>query len=128
MNSNLFGSPFLSAGLSKIQMESFRSRHVVFTVMAENIPQLLLQSSFMFQLNLFTTTVIASFISSIFNILFAIMAAAVFWILYRNQEEVPFSLTISYTDKQSDEDVSSEAAASKEDEASLDPQVNCGHR
>merc|ERR550532_3014726 len=75
MSSNLMGLQMFSAGLSTIQLEQFRSHHVLATVLAENIPQLCLQYYFMFKLNLATSIVIVSFISSIFNILRAILSA-----------------------------------------------------
>ena len=75
-------------------MERFRSRHVVATVLAENVPQIALQYYFMFGLGLATNIVIISFVTSIFNILQAIMSVVVFYILYRNQVDIPFTITI----------------------------------
>ena len=88
--------------------------------MLENVPQLMLQYQFMFKLNIFTNIVIASFISSIFNILMALMSAAVFWILHRNQADIPFTITLSWN-KRSNSPIS----VSKKD---LDPFSQCGRR
>ena len=49
MNSNLFGLNILSAGLSKLQLQRFQSHHVIATVLTENVPQIMLQYWFMFQ-------------------------------------------------------------------------------
>lgn len=117
MSSNLFGLGLFSSGLSTIQLNHFRSTHVVATVMLENIPQLALQYFFMFQLKLFTITVVASFISSIFNIVMAIMTSAVFWILHRDQTETPFVLSISWKLRK--------GLKSKSD---LNPAAHCGLR
>merc|ERR550532_829667 len=96
MNSNLFGLGVFSAGLSTLQLESFRSHHVVATVIIENVPQLYLQYEFMFKFGVVNGIVIASFLSSIFNILLAMMNAAVFWILHRHRVDIPFSIMIAW--------------------------------
>merc|ERR1719295_1318680 len=117
MSSNMFGLGMFSAGLSTLQLGSFRSHHVVATVLIENVPQLYLQYLFMFRLDVINTIVIVSFLSSIFNILLAMMNAAVFLILHRNQVDIPFTIMISWRMK-------TPSGIQQE----LDPFAQCGKR
>merc|ERR1719203_2566152 len=95
MTSKLFGLRLLSSGLSTIQLERFHSHQLFTTVLAENAPQLALQSYFLFQLEIVNAVVLISWFSSIFSILLAIMSVAVFYILNRGQIEVPFTTKLS---------------------------------
>ena len=125
MNSNLFASPLLSAGLSTLQIQRFRSYHMLVTVLAENIPQIALQYIFLFELRLYTTTAIVSFTSSIFNILLSIMNAVIFYILYRNQKETAFTILLSWSPKQSRCQPMIREKGQKSD---LNPFLRCGQR
>ena len=111
---------------STIQLEGFRSHHVIATVLAENAPQLALQYYFMFKLDVINSIVIVSFMSSIFNILLVIMSMIVFLILYRNQKEVPFTVNISW------KRIGFDSVADLEHEGTrktdFDPFSRCGRR
>jgi len=96
-NSNIFGLPVFSAGLSRIQFASFRSHHFLSTVLFENAPQMALQYVFIFELGLDTGTAVVSFMATICNILFAVIPAAAFWKCHRNQREFPFAISLSWT-------------------------------
>jgi len=96
-NSNMFGLPVFSAGLSRIQFASFRSHHFLSTVLFENAPQMALQYVFIFKLGLDTGTAVVSFMATICNILFAVIPAAAFWKCHRNQREFPFAISLSWT-------------------------------
>merc|ERR1719242_932013 len=124
MSSNMFGLGVFSAGLSTLQLESFRSHHVFATVIIENVPQLYLQYEVMFRLGIFNGIVIVSFISSIFNILLAMMNMAVFWILHRNQGDIPFTIMISWK-KRAHGGLEMIGKQKKEE---LDPFAQCGKR
>ena len=90
--------------------------------MLENCPQLVLQYIFMFRLELFNLIVIGAFISSIFNILLAMMSAAVFWILHRNQEDIPFTITLKW------KAVHSSIISTSNSAQNLNPFTQCGQR
>merc|ERR1719295_858364 len=122
MSSNMFGLGMFSAGLSTLQLGSFRSHHVVATVLIENVPQLYLQYLFMFRLDVINTIVIVSFLSSIFNILLAMMNAAVFLILHRNQVDIPFTIMISWRMK------TPSGITGEQNMTELDPFAQCGKR
>merc|ERR1719242_528079 len=124
MSSNLFGLGVFSAGLSTLQLESFRSHHVVATVLIENVPQLYLQYEFMFKFGVVNGIVIASFLSSIFNILLAMTNAAVFWILHRHRVDIPFSVMISWKKIHG----GLVMAGKKRKQKELDPFSQCGKR
>ena len=127
MNSNLFGLALLSAGLSTLQLQRFRSYHVVATVMMENVPQIVLQYYFLFVLELHTATAFISLVSSIFNILLSILSVVVFHFLHRNQTEKAFSILMLWTKKeaQSESAGMTEGGESKSD---LDPFARCTRR
>ena len=74
----------------------------------------------MFELNLVTTVVLVSFISSIFNILMAIMRTAVFLILHRNQADTLFTITLEWTKKA--------LQIRPENDGDLNPFSRCGRR
>ena len=93
-------------------------------VMLENVPQLVLQWYFMFQLELFTNVVIASFISSILNILMALMTTATFWILHRDQVDVPFSIALKWKPRVAVGILESNSTSKKD----ADPFAHCGKR
>ena len=76
-----------------------------------------------FRLELFGLIVIASFISSLFNILRAIMTAAVFWILHRNQVDVPFTVTLEWRQKHT-----ANTPTTSKSQTNLDPFSKCGRR
>ena len=78
--------------------------------------------NYRFRLELFGLIVIASFLSSLFNIVRAIMTAAVFWILHRNQVDVPFTVTLEWRQK-----LSANTPSSKS-QSNLDPFSKCGRR
>ena len=130
MNSNLFGLPLFSAGLSTLQLRQFQSHHVLATVFAENVPQIALQYYFMFELGLPTITAIASFSSSIFNILLSVMTVIVFRILNRNQRETPFTILVSWKEKDSvaDQGIERVPTLMAEEKKDLDPYYRCGRR
>ena len=128
MNSNLFGLPLLSAGLSNVQLQGFQSHHVLTTVLAENIPQIVLQYFFLFELNLVTTIVIVSFASSLFNILLCIMTSAVFYIMHRNEAETPFTILVSWTPTGSPSAAGVWRKESVQPKGGLDPYNQCGRR
>jgi len=88
-----------SAGLSVIQLENFRSHHVIATVLMENAPQVVLQYVCLFELNLSGAIVIVSFMSSVFNILMAIVSTIVFHILHRKHMDIPFTINILWRRK-----------------------------
>ena len=111
---------------SPTQLEHFRSHHVIATVLIENVPQLAIQYYIIFLMGLTTNIVILSFISSIFNVLNVVMSMAIFYILYRNQREIPFTINLSWS-KQGDELIDALEAASKS-EVDLDPSTQCGRR
>ena len=96
-------------------------------VLIENVPQLMLQYWFMFEMNLGGNIVVISFISSIFNILRALTSAAIFWILHRNQTEVPFTINLSWKKKGSSSHTAVLEAASVT-KGDLDPFTQCGRR
>merc|ERR1719295_430770 len=127
LSSNLMGHRLFSSGLSKIQVEHFRTHHVMTTVLIENVPQLMLQYWFMFEMNLGGSIVVISFISSIFNILRALTSAAIFWILHRNQTEVPFTITLSWT-KKGDSSPTAALEAKSVTKGDLNPFCQCGRR
>ena len=87
----------------------------------------MLQYYFMFEMNLGGIIVVISFISSIFNILRALTSAVIFWILHRNQSEVPFTINISWTKKENSSPTAplEATAVTKND---LDPFHRCGRR
>ena len=91
------------------------------------MPQLALQYYFMFEMNLGGNIVVISFISSIFNILRALTSAAIFWILHRNQTEVPFTINLSWKKKGSSSHTAVLEAASVT-KGDLDPFTQCGRR
>ena len=66
--------------------------------------------------------VIASFISSIFNILMALMSSAVFWILHRNQADVPFTITLKWSQRNGATQIPSKS------QSNTDPLSQCGRR
>ena len=66
--------------------------------------------------------VIASFISSIFNILMALMSSAVFWILHRNQADVPFTITLKWNQR------NAAIASTTKSPPKMDPFSQCGRR
>ena len=86
-----------------------------------------LQYYFMFEMNLGGNIVVISFISSIFNILRALTSAAIFWILHRNQTEVPFTITLSWT-KNGKSSPSAPLEATSVTKNELDPYTQCGRR
>ena len=96
-------------------------------VLIENVPQLALQYWFMFQMNLGGNIVVISFISSIFNILRTLTSAVIFWILHRNQTEVPFTITLSWT-KKVNSSLSAPLEATSLTTNELDPFSRCGRR
>ena len=81
----------------------------------------------MFKMNLGGTIVVISFISSIFNIFLALTSAVIFWILHRNQSEVPFTITLSWT-KQGNRSPSAPLEAASLTKNELDPFSQCGRR
>ena len=128
MNSKLFGLPLLSAGLSTVQLHRFQSHHVLATVLAENIPQIVLQYIFLFELKLVTTIVLVSFASSVFNILLCIMTSVVFYLLHRNEAEVPFTILISWTPTCSPSGAGVWRKEAVQPKGGLDPYNQCGRR
>ena len=81
----------------------------------------------MFEMNLGGNIVILSFISSVFNIFRALTSAVIFWILHRNQSEVPFTITLSWTKKGKTPPTAALEAASVMN-GDLDPFTQCGRR
>ena len=73
--------------------------HVIAASLVENVPQLVLQYYFIFHLELVTGIVVLSFLSSIFNLLNTVFSVIVFFILHRNQVEIPFTLNVSWSKK-----------------------------
>ena len=128
MNSNLFGLPLLSAGLSTLQLQHFQSHQVLATVLAENIPQIVLQYIFLFELKLVTTIVLVSFASSVFNILLCIMTSVVFYLLHRNEAEVPFTILVSWTPTGSLSGAGAWRKEAVQPKGGLDPYNQCGRR
>eukprot|EP01084_Bolivina_argentea_P228394 385737_1 len=95
-NSNLFGINTFHCGLSKSQIQRFKSHHVAFTVLIENLPQFIIQMYFVFYLELMTTTVIISSLSSIFNILFIVMSTLILFVSNKHQQEFVFTIKLSW--------------------------------
>ena len=87
----------------------------------------MLQYYFMFEMNLGGSIVVFSFISSIFNISRSLTSAAIFWILHRNQSEVPFTITLSWT-KKGDSSLSAPLEATAVTKVKSDPFSQCGRR
>jgi len=96
MNSNLLSLNLFGAGMSSIQLASFRRNHLFSTILLENLPQLCLQAFVMWFLEISSTIVIISFISSVFNILTSILTTVVHIVLYREYTEVKFDIVLSW--------------------------------
>eukprot|EP01084_Bolivina_argentea_P299383 516057_1 len=94
INSNFLSLSVFSAGLSNKQILSFVAHKVWLTTFCENIPQLLIQSYFMFELGLITVTVVLSLIFSVFSILLTMLLALMSCSIQSNQKELPFVITL----------------------------------
>ena len=99
MNSKFLSIPLFNAGLSDLQIERFRTHHVLSTLIMENIPQLALQGFVIFKLRISGTIVIMSFVSSVFNVMMNILTAAVYIVLHRNESELKFNILVSWSGK-----------------------------
>eukprot|EP01084_Bolivina_argentea_P054685 100279_1 len=93
VNSNLLGIKKLSSGLSKKQLKNFESHKIWTTSILENIPQLCIQTYFIFHLHLVTNIVIISLILSVFNILLSILSALMNKETHK-QKEYPFKILL----------------------------------
>ena len=69
MNSNLFSLPAFSMSLTQAQFRRFQTKRVYSIVLLENIPQLALQTIFLWKINQFSGIAVASMIFSTISII-----------------------------------------------------------
>jgi len=116
MSSNLLGSSKFSSGLSPLQIQQFRAHHLIGTVLMENIPQLIMQGFFMFDLNIYTNTVLISFISSVVNVVLSIKTDVDKCLANQNLSESPFTILLNWR------------GTGKESMVPVDPYTRTGRR
>ena len=125
MNSDFLSVPLFNAGLSALQIEQFRTYHVLSTLIMENMPQLALQGFVIFKLKISSTIVIMSFASSVFNVMMNMLTASVHIVMHRNVSELKFNILVSWSRKR--QNVSA-AEYSKSAVHGADPFLRTGRR
>ena len=121
MNSNLFGAPLLSIGISSVEQKRFMFHHLVVTVAAQIIPFGAIQFWTVFHLDLATTAGVIAFILTAINGAVSTVEA-VDYILNPKLNESPFTVSLSWTPK------GTASGSGEGDGVDLDPWTRCGRR
>jgi len=103
MNSNFLGLRIFSSGLSSIQMQQFRTHHLIGSAILQNVTQIAIQCFFMFYLNVYTNTVLIAFLSSSFNLLLFVCYEIAHCFLNWKVSECPITILLVWDGQQEDD-------------------------